>query len=100
MEREHLQQLLEDVPGIKAVYFQPPPNVTMQYPCIVYGRDMGDTRFADNVPYRYLQRYQITLIDRSPDSEALPHIIVFRSCTFSRQFVVDNLNHYIFFLYA
>ncbi len=34
--------------GSDNVYFQPPPTVKMQYPCIVYKRDYLNTEFADN----------------------------------------------------
>lgn len=38
----------------KNVYFQPPESVKLLYPCIVYKRSAGDTRFADNknIPIR------------------------------------------------
>ena len=41
------------------VYFQPPTNVRLQYPCIVYHRDFADTKFADDEPYNHTKRYQI-----------------------------------------
>ena len=33
------------------VYFQPPTNIKLEYPCIVYKRDFADTEFADDNPY-------------------------------------------------
>lgn len=80
-------------------YFQPPPTLTMEYPCIVYERDDADTKFADDRPYSYTQRYQVTLIDPDPDSDILGKIAALPKCIFDRHFVADNLNHDVFVLY-
>ena len=36
------------------VYFQPPTNVQMKYPCIIYKRDFADSKFADDNTYDYM----------------------------------------------
>src|ERR1044071_6348794 len=46
--RVDLQALLEDLLRTSSVYFQPPANVVMVYPCIVYHRDTAVTDFANN----------------------------------------------------
>lgn len=81
------------------VYFQPPANIEMQYPCIVYSRDTGDTIFANNNPYHWTVRYQIQVIDRNPDSPIIPKVFELPMCTFDRHYVVDNLNHDLFNIY-
>ena len=96
--RLELQTLLETM-GALEVYFQPPENSQMEYPCIVYNRDDAETLFADNNPYRYMQRYTVTLIDRDPDSPVLDKIKELPRCTFNRFFTVDNLNHDVFTLF-
>lgn len=98
-QRLQLQSLLEDILGSRHVYFQPPANVQMVYPCIVYQRDYADTKFADNGPYRYTQRYQVTVIDRDPDSGIPEKVAALPLTTFSRFFVADNLNHDVFVIY-
>jgi hypothetical protein len=95
--RTSLQILLETIAD--NVYFQPPSNVQMIYPCIVYERDMSSTDFANNGVYRQEIRYQITLIDRNPDSDIFSKISALPTCTFNRHFVSDNLNHDVFTLY-
>lgn len=98
--RLDLQTLLETlVPEGGKVYFQPPANVQMQYPCIVYNRDTAVTRFADNNPYRYTKRYQVTVIDRDPDSEIPDKVALLPMCLFQRFFAADNLNHDVFNLF-
>jgi hypothetical protein len=71
----------------------------MQYPCFVYQRDSARTDFAGNKPYRYTQRYQLTLISRDPADKTLAKVVALPLCTYNRFFVADNLNHDVFELY-
>jgi hypothetical protein len=80
-------------------YFQPQPNVTMVYPAIVYEIDLTDTKFADNKPYSRTDRYQVTIIDRNPDTDLRNKVAALPMCTFRRRFATSGLNHYIFDLY-
>lgn len=98
-QRLDLQTLLEGLLGSRFVYFQPPANVQMQYPCIVYEKDDIDTRFADNKPYRFSKRYQVTVIDRNPDSDIPDKVAALPMTAFSRWFAADNLNHDVFNVY-
>lgn len=81
------------------VYFQPPANVMMQYPCIIYERDYALTAFGDDSPYRYTKRYQITVIDRNPDSDLPDLVSQLPMCIFNRFYASDDLNHDVFQLY-
>lgn len=95
-----LEQLVSDAPEDKLnVYFQPPANVQMIYPCIVYQRDYVDNKFAGNKSYHRTKRYMVTVIDRDPDSGLADLVAVLPLCQFDRFFVVDNLNHDVFRLY-
>lgn len=71
----------------------------MRYPAIVYERDAIDTDFAGNKPYMSTKRYQVTVIDRNPDSDVIDKIAALPLCTFDRHFVVDGLHHDVFTLY-
>jgi hypothetical protein len=81
------------------VYFQPPPNDKIEYPCIVYSRDDSDVKHAGNNPYSFTWRYQVTLIDRDPDSPVLDKLAALPLCDFNRSFKANNLNHDVFTLY-
>ena len=81
------------------VYFQPPATVKMTYPCIVYHRNDADTKFAGNIPYRYTKRYQVTVIDRDPDSIIPDKVAALPMCLFNRFFTADDLNHDVFNLF-
>ena len=81
------------------VYFQPPANLEIKYPCIVYKRDFARTTFADNLPYSHTKRYLVTSIDRDPDSATPAKIAALPRSLFSRAFVVENLNHDSYIVY-
>lgn len=98
-QRLLIQTQLEELLGSRNVYFQPPANVKMAYPCIVYARDYVTTSHADNKPYRRAKRYQVTVIDRNPDSEIPDKIGNLPKSQFERHFTADNLNHDVFSVY-
>ena len=98
-QRLALQSLLEGLVGSGHVYFQPPDNVQMQYPCIVYKRDVAVAQFASNNPYRYTKRYEVTIIDSNPDSEIPDKVAALPMSMHNRFFTVGNLNHDIFQIY-
>lgn len=98
-QRLELQDLLEMILGSRYVYFQPPASVQMEYPAIVYARDDLATNFANNHPYRFTQRYTVTIIDRNPDSEIPLKIANLPMSVFNRYFAADNLNHDVYTLY-
>lgn len=98
-QRELLQAELETILGTRNVYFQPPDNLQLTYPAIVYTRDSSDKTFANNNPYHNEKRYQLTVIDRNPDSEIPDKIDSLALTTFVRSFTADNLNHFIYNIY-
>lgn len=95
--RLDLHSILEGI--TPNVYFQPPPNVNLQYPCIVYQRDYAVTEFADNAPYRHTQRYMVTVIDRDPDSVIPDEVAKLPMSTFNRFFAIENLNHDVYVVF-
>lgn len=94
--RSELQTLLCEILGTDHVYFQPPTNIVLTYPCIVYKRDLSQTKFADNAPYSNMTRYQLTVIDANPDSAIPPKVAALPLCLFIRFYTADNLNHDVF----
>ncbi len=97
--RTDLQTVLENILGTDKVYFQPPVNITMTYPAIVYERDYGFRAAADNKPYSRTWRYQVTVIDKNPDNLTIEKIADLPMTRFVRHFAVDNLHHDIFDVY-
>lgn len=97
--RAELHDILKGLLGSDHVYFQPPPSVALTYPCIIYKRDMAQTEYADNAPYTYTQRYQVTVIDRDPDSDIPSKVAALPMSLFIRFYTADNLNHDVFNLF-
>lgn len=99
--RIELDDLLKEIANAYGahVYYQPPSSVKMQYPAIRYERSRTDTDHADNLPYRIQIGYQITVIDRNPDSEITKAILKLPLCSYNRHYYADNLNHDVFIIY-
>lgn len=94
-----LHDILVDLLGSDQVYFQPPENVNMLYPAIVYKRDLANTQFANNFPYRRAWRYQVTVIDQDPDSPIPDKVAELPMCTHSRSYPANQLHHDVFDVY-
>ena len=93
-----LQQVLSDI--CENVYFQPPENLKIKYPCIVFERTNALTVYADNNPYYTTKRYTITLITKTTDNdEYVDKLLKLPMCTFDRQFITENLCHDVFTMF-
>lgn len=98
--RQELGQKLRRILGSDNVYFQPPNNTKIQYPCIIYSKEQPSQKHADDQCYYSMDKYEILVVDRDPDSD-IPDKINdgFEHCQISRYFVKDNLNQTILTLY-
>lgn len=97
-QRLNLQSVLEAIPSVEEVYFQPDQNVNLKYPCIVYERSSVNVNasHADDIKYWQLKRYSITVIDRNPDSPIVDAVGELRYTELERFFITDGLNHTVF----
>lgn len=84
----------------KRVYYNPPSTLRMKYRCIRYSRQGIDQKYASNAAYKSTNRYEITVIDYDPESDIPEKILArFPMCKFDRQYVMDNLYHFVLTLY-
>jgi hypothetical protein len=97
--RLKLQTELERILGSKNVYFQPPESVKIKYPAIVYSLNNINNNFANNSIYKKSDCYNVTLIDKDPESPYADIILNMPMCSFDRAYASDNLNHFVFTLY-
>lgn len=97
--RLDLQDVLAALQEGVSVYFQPPENVSMQYPAIVYNRDFQYAAYADNALYSRKTRYQVTVIDPDPDSLIPDLVAALPLARYVRHFTTANLNHDIYDVY-
>lgn len=99
MDQPQIQTLLEEILDSGNVYFQPPAKVKMSYPAIVYARDLANTDFADNRPYRRTKRYSVTYISLTPNDSVPDKLADLPMSLFERFYTADNLNHDVFNIY-
>lgn len=97
--RIQLNQLLEAILGSEEAHFQPPANVEMRYPAIVYSLEDELVQHADNTVYNRTKRYSVTVITADPDSDIPDKVAALPMCSFDRYYPADNLNHYVYNLY-
>jgi hypothetical protein len=95
--RLDLQQYL--VTLTSNVYFQPPENVKLKYPCIVYSRTRIDGTFANNDVYKLDHGYRLIYITRDPDDPLIDVLAKLQTCRFQREFVSDSLYHDEYIIY-
>lgn len=91
--------ITDPIDGDRHVYFQPPESVKMKYPAIRYKLRDYEKVSANNGAYRLLPSYEVTLIDRNPDSIYFNKILQLPYCEFDRAYSADNLNHFVFILH-
>lgn len=86
---EKLKQVISD-----HVYYQPPENFKMEYPCIVYDLERDNLIHADDSAYNRKKRYSVTIIDRNPDSSYPDIFSDLFNAGMERHFTADNLHHF------
>ena len=81
------------------VYYQPPDNLTMEYPAIRYSLSDIDSKYANNKMYVGMKCYDIVVIDKDEDNPVIEKLLELPYASFNRHYVSDNLNHDIIKLY-
>ena len=100
MERRiELQQILLDIPGIKGVYFNPPPTIKMSYPCIRYKFASENVVYAANCKYKTEMRYSLVVIDPNPESSIAKAVMALPYSRLETTYAADNLSHFQFTLF-
>lgn len=105
---EEIFRIFSDEDGYQHVYYQPGPNVTLHYPCVVYTVDGYSPYRADNKKYVTNWSYRLTIVDPDPISSCINEektktiidaISELPKCSYIRHFVNENLNHDVFRIY-
>lgn len=98
-QRLDLQQELEELLGSDKVYFQPPANFLMSYPCIVYKRSNIRSRHGNNKPYVHMKEYTITVMDTDPEATIADKVSKMSTANFERGYPSDGIYHDVFTIY-
>lgn len=88
-----LQSNLEELLGSKNVYYQPPENLKMEYPCIRYSKSEMRDIYGDNLKYISRDVYDLVVISKKPDNPVIKKLLELPYTEFDRHYVADNLNH-------
>lgn len=82
------------------VYYQPPESVKIHYPCVIIKRARPFTLYANNHNYHRRQLFELTVIDKDPDSPYIAAIADhYEYCRVANHFTKDDLNHDVIELY-
>lgn len=95
-----LREVLKEIMGDYDVWYQPPENTKLKYPCIVFENSTGLSQFADNKPYLKTKRYTVTLMTRTADNDFYKDKLMdLPMCTFDREFRNDGIVNTVFNMY-
>lgn len=82
------------------VYFQPPRDTRMEYPCIKYELSKIRLRHANNKVYNHKKRYTVTYITKDPDDPIIEAMFyIFPQISWDTQYKSNNLYHNVYELY-
>lgn len=98
MRSDFHNRLQNLAPGYR-IYFQPPSDIKMAYPAIVYEIERVVKKRADNKSYLQNRRYQVKLITKNPDDQVFDALASLVHSEFERHYTADGLNHFVFNIY-
>lgn len=94
-----LLHLLRKAVAHNRVYFQPPENLKLGYPAVVFNLTKIKVDHADDIPYKGAREYMITLITKDPEPDALEEILKIPYTTLDSTYQSDGMNHFVFTTY-
>lgn len=97
--RLELQSKLEELLGGRNVYYNPPAEKEMVYPCIRYTKKSIDVKRASNVIHIQKPCYEIVVISQKPDHPVIQQLMELPYCSYDRHYKSGNLNHDVLTLY-
>ena len=94
-----LLRLLRKAVAHDRVYFQPPENLKLGYPAVVFHLTKIKVDHADDLTYKGAREYMITLITKDPEPDALEEILKIPYTTLDSTYQSDGMNHFVFTSY-
>lgn len=94
-----LLHLLQKAVDHNRVYFQPPENLKIGYPAVIFHLSKVKLDHADDVPYKGAREYSVTLITKEPEPEVLDEILKIPYATLDTTYIADGMNHFVFTIY-
>lgn len=98
--RTDLHTKLVELFGSNNVYYQPPENLKMKYPAIIYYKDDIDKQSADNIGYILTDSYTVTVVSQLPDNPVINKILSeIPASSYDRSYISDKMNHDVLTIY-
>lgn len=97
--RTELHEKLCELLGSRNVYYDPPSNIKMKFPAIEYHLARYEPVRADDDLYLLRNRYELTLMEKTPESGTVGELLRLPYCSHDRSFVSDNMHHNTFTIY-
>ena len=97
--REELDVILCETLGSQNVYFQPPENLKVKYPCIIYSLNGFYEKYANNKTYHRKREYNLLYITYDPDDQMIETLADLPLCDLGKPYTADNLHHYPYTIY-
>lgn len=96
--RDLLHQLQQAVQHNR-VYFQPPENLKIGYPAIVFHLSKIEVDRASDMPYKGAKEYSVTLITKDPEPDVIDEILKIPYSSLDTTYISDGMNHFVFAIY-
>lgn len=80
-------------------YFQPPPNIKMEYPAVKYEVYQFRNRHADGNPYLQNVAFKVTVIEQDSTIPIATAVSKLSLCEHDRAYNADGLSHNVFIIY-
>lgn len=97
--RLELHQKLAALLGSANVYHQPPENLALRFPAIIYERVDYDVEYADNIPYHATRKWQISVVSQEPSNPVVDSLMEWPTADFKTSYVVDRMRHDVVNIY-
>lgn len=81
------------------VYFQPPENLKIGYPAVVFHLSKIEIDRASDVPYKGAKEYSVTLITKDPEPDVIDEILKIPYSSLDTTYISDGMNHFVFTVY-
>ena len=81
------------------VYFQPPENLKIEYPAVVFHLSKIEIDHASDAPYKGAMEYSVTLITKDPEPDVINEILKIPYSSLDTTYISDGMNHFVFTVY-
>lgn len=94
-----LLRMLQQVVQHNRVYFQPPENLKIGYPAVVFHLSKIEIDHASDAPYKGAREYSVTLITKDPEPDVIDEILKIPYSSLDTTYISDGMNHFVFTVY-